>query len=208
MECRPVVCSADRIGRGVCLLSLRGLPVGEPGQSCRLSPAQMHNNTEYAELPLFYTDEKNGVSAFLFPTESVICRALAGLLPGEALAAEGPCGTPLPRFWEDILLIGEGVLCAPLYGLALRHRQSCPRTRITARLLFSEASAVSQMLGESFRTVCDEVTVRFGTGDSVGGSDLNPSAAHVCYAAAGEMLLARAQEEAQALGIDLYTVMQ
>ncbi len=208
MECRPVITSVDPIGHSACLLSVCGLPVGEPGQSCRLYPNVMNSKKEYADIPLFYTDEQHGISSFLFTTEHEICHALASLSPGEAIAVEGPCGTPLPRFYEDILLIGEGVACAPLYGLAVRHRQSCPRTRTIARLLFAEASAMSQLLGELFRAVCDEVTIRFGKDSDACPAGLDVAAAQVCYVAAAPGLLARVRAEAQTAGTDLYIVMQ
>lgn len=196
-----VIESVDFLTENTFLLELSGASPGTPGQFYMLRPTDADAPFLPRPISLFRTDARTGHVTLLIETVGEGTRLLSRRHAGDTLTVTGPLGNGFPQFMGDTVLIGGAAGCAPLYELARSKRLTDPGARITAFLGFAQASAASQFLFESFRTVCDLVTLNIG-GFVTDDADYTLPA--VYYACGPDAMMRAAHSHAAAAGAELY----
>ncbi len=196
-----VIQSVDVLTPRAFLLELSGVPQGNAGQFYMLQASAAGTPFLPRPISLFRTDRHTGAVTLYIETVGEGTRLLSQRRAGEEIPVTGPLGNGFPLFAGDAALIGGGAGCAPLYELAKTRRAADKTARITAHLGFSEASAAAQFLFESFRAVCDEVTLNIG-GYVTDDADFSLPATY--YACGPDPMMQAAHRRAQERGATLY----
>ena len=196
-----VITAVDALTPRAFLLELSGVSTGSPGQFYMLDTAAADAPFLPRPISLFRTDARTGSITLYIEVVGEGTRLLSQRHRGDQIRVTGPLGNGFPQFLGDCTLIGGGAGCAPLYELASRKRQADPSARITAHLGFPQPSAAAQFLYESFRTVCDTVTLNIG---GYVTDDADFSLPGVVYACGPDAMLAAAHKKASAHAAELY----
>lgn len=168
----------------------------QPGQFCMLQP----EGVPEALLPRafsFYRVDPSGEISFLLHGIGPGTRRLAGLVPGDRLAAFGPLGKgfPMPSRSGAAVLIGGGVGVPPLWLLAQRLRDAGHDVTV---LVGARTAELLLGVGEFERL---GARVRVATDDGSAGhrgpvTEIVPRGAVAWYACGPQAMLRRVQEMA------------